>query len=211
VTRKHMDRAAGAPVGDAPAQPVTLRIPTHMAAPSLALVLREGPKPTRPRGRIPRVARLLALAHHFEELLATGAVETQAEIAELAKLTPARVTQIMNLLGLAPDIQEEIFFLPPVTEGRPAVTERDLRQVLKTAVWNEQRERWAEFAAGALAGLVSQRVHLRTGSGFSVLSDVTGSGCQPHLALPGRSNGIRFGHGADGAAPGRRHHGREIE
>jgi hypothetical protein len=40
---------------------------------------------------------------------------TQAELAELAKLTPARVTQIMNLLGLAPDIQEEIFFLPPVT------------------------------------------------------------------------------------------------
>jgi hypothetical protein len=44
-------------------------------------------------------------------LLATGAVETQAELAELAKLTPARVTQIMNLLYLSPDIQEEIFFL----------------------------------------------------------------------------------------------------
>jgi hypothetical protein len=96
---------------------VTLRIPTHLAAPSHALVLREGPKPTRPRGRIPRVARLLALAHHFQELLDTCVVETQAE---LAKLTPARVTQIMNLLALAPDIQEEIFFLPLVTEGRPA-------------------------------------------------------------------------------------------
>jgi hypothetical protein len=67
------------------------------------------------------VARLLALAHHFDELLKTGAVETQAEIAELAKLTPARVTQIMNLLCLAPDIQEETFFLPPVAKGRPAV------------------------------------------------------------------------------------------
>jgi hypothetical protein len=122
---------------------VTLRIPTHMAAPSHALVLREGPKPTRPRGRIPRVARLLALAHHFEELLATGAVETQAELAELAKLTPARVTQIMNLLYLAPDIQEEILFLPPVTEGQPAITERHLRQVLKAAVWREQREQLA--------------------------------------------------------------------
>jgi hypothetical protein len=112
-----------------------------VAAPSHALVLREGPKPTRPRGRIPRVARLLALAHHFDELLKTGAVETQAELAELAKLTPARVTQIMNLLGLAPDSQEEVFFLPPVTEGRPTVSERDLRQVLKKAVWSEQRAR----------------------------------------------------------------------
>ena len=51
----------------------------------------------------------------------------------------------MNLLSLAPDIQEEILFLPPVTEGRPAVSERHLRQVLKTIVWSEQRERWAEL------------------------------------------------------------------
>ena len=69
------------------AQRVTLRIPTHMAAPSHALVLREGPHPTCPRGRTPRVARLLALAYHFEDLLKTGAVETQAEFVELAKLT----------------------------------------------------------------------------------------------------------------------------
>jgi hypothetical protein len=128
---------------DAPAQRVTLCIPTHMAAPSHALVLREGPKPTRPRGRIPRVARLLALAHHFQELIDTRAVETQAELAELAKLTPARVTQIINLLYLAPDIQEEILFLPPVTAGQPPVTERALRDVLKTVVWTEQRKRWA--------------------------------------------------------------------
>jgi hypothetical protein len=135
--------APDAPEADTPAEPVTLRFPTHMAAPSHALVLREGPKPTRPRGRIPRVARLLALAYHFQELLDTRVVETQAELAELARFTPARVTQIMNLLGLAPDIQEEIFFLPPVTEGQPAITERHLREVLKTVVWSEQRERWA--------------------------------------------------------------------
>jgi hypothetical protein len=91
VIRKVMDDAAGAP--EASAQGVTLRIPTHMAAPSHALVLRGGLKPTRPRGRIPRVARLLALAHHFQELLDTGAIETQAELAELAKLTPERVTK----------------------------------------------------------------------------------------------------------------------
>lgn len=100
---------AGAP--DASTQGVTLSIPTHMAAPSHRLILREGPKPTRPRCRIPRVARLLALAYHFQELLDTRVVETQAELAELAKRPPARVTQIMNLLGLAPDIQEEIFFI----------------------------------------------------------------------------------------------------
>ena len=61
----------GAPEAEPPAQGVTLSIPTHMAAPSHALVLREGPKPMRPRGRIPRVARLLAHVHHFQELLDT--------------------------------------------------------------------------------------------------------------------------------------------
>jgi hypothetical protein len=105
MIRKITDSAASAPEASTPG--VTLCVPTHMAAPSHALVLREGPRPTRPRGRIPRVARLLALAHHFDELLETGAVETQAELAELAKLTPARITQIMNLLDLAPDVQEE--------------------------------------------------------------------------------------------------------
>ena len=143
MTRQITDDATEVEETGEPAERVTLRIPTYVAAPSHALVLREGPKPTRPRGRIPRVARLLALAHHFQELLDTRAVETQAELAALAKLTPARVTQIMNLLGLAPDIQEEILFLPPVTEGWPAVSERHLRAVLKTAVWSEQRERWA--------------------------------------------------------------------
>jgi thiamine pyrophosphate-dependent acetolactate synthase large subunit-like protein len=91
VTRDGTTDTAGAP--DASTQGVTLSIPTHMATPSHGLILREGPKPTRPRGRIPRVARLLALAYHFEELLKTGAVESQAELADLAKLTPARVTQ----------------------------------------------------------------------------------------------------------------------
>jgi hypothetical protein len=95
MTRKSMAEAHGTP--ETGEQRVTLCIPTHMAAPSHALVLHGGPKPTWPRGCIPRVARLLALAHHFEELLETRAVETQAELAELAKLTPARVTHLRTM------------------------------------------------------------------------------------------------------------------
>jgi hypothetical protein len=62
VTQDSTTGVAGTPDAEPPAQGVTLSIPTHMAAPSHGLILREGPKPTRPRGRIPRVARLLALA-----------------------------------------------------------------------------------------------------------------------------------------------------
>jgi hypothetical protein len=133
--------------GDTPGERATLSIPIHLATPTRATVVREGPKPARPAGRIPRVARILAQAHHFQNLLDTGVVRTQMELAELTKLTTARITQIMNLLVLAPDIQEEILFMPSVAKGPAPVTERDLRPVLKTLVWSEQRERWAELQA----------------------------------------------------------------
>jgi hypothetical protein len=124
---------------------ITLRMQVHTDAPSHGIILREGPKPMRPRGRVPRIARLLALAHHFQELLDTGVVRTQMELAALTKLTTARITQIMNLLILAPDVQEEILFMPSVTRGDPPVTERTLQPVLQTLVWSEQRERWAKL------------------------------------------------------------------
>jgi hypothetical protein len=52
------------------------------------------------------------------------------------------MTQIMNLLHLAPDIQEEVLTLQYVTSGRDPVTERDLRAVVRDAVWATQRREW---------------------------------------------------------------------
>src|SRR5262249_32900917 len=57
-------------------------------------------------GRVPRVAKLLALAHRFEALPREGVVQSYAELAQLGQVTPARISQVMALLGLAPDIQE---------------------------------------------------------------------------------------------------------
>ena len=67
------------PITEPAEERITLRMQVHVDAPSHGIVLREGPKPTRVRGRIPRIARLLALAHHFQELLETGVVRTQME------------------------------------------------------------------------------------------------------------------------------------
>jgi hypothetical protein len=67
--------------------------------------------PTVP-GRVPRVSRLMALAIRFDQLIRAGVVADQAELARLGHVTRARLTQIMNLLCLAPDIQEAILFLP---------------------------------------------------------------------------------------------------
>jgi hypothetical protein len=111
--------------------------------------LREGdapePIPAVP-GRVPRVARLLALAHRFEKLVQAGDVRDYADLARLSGVTRARITQIMNLLHLAPEIQDEILHLPRTLEGRDRVTERHLRKIVALANWAEQRTLWREFS-----------------------------------------------------------------
>src|SRR5581483_12283595 len=58
--------------------------------------------------KVPRIARLLALANKFQRMLDSGEVESMAELARLGRVSRARITQIMDLLMLAPEIQEEI-------------------------------------------------------------------------------------------------------
>lgn len=102
------------------------------------------PAPTS-AGRLPRVARLLALAHRFESLVQEGAVRDYADLARLGHVTRARVSQIMNLLNLAPDLQEQILCSAPMTAGDDRVTERQLRRIAATLDWTEQRALWQEF------------------------------------------------------------------
>lgn len=91
-------------------------------------------------GRVPRIARLLALAIRMNRMLETGEVSSQKELAELARVTPARLTQILNLCHLAPDIQERLLLLPPVESGRDLISEQDLRTTVGLCLWSQQRE-----------------------------------------------------------------------
>ena len=116
----------------------------HFVAKGHRKVAKPGPPP-EPAGRIPRVSKLMALAIHFEELLRDGQVADQSELARLAHVTQPRMTQIMNLLHLAPDIQEELLHLPPVAEGRDPVTERDLRPITRLRDWRRQRGAWSQL------------------------------------------------------------------
>lgn len=101
-----------------------------------------GDTPKKPVGRVPRVARLLALAHRFERLVQTGVAADYADLARLGHVTRARVTQIMNLLVLAPDIQEQILCWSPVTSGKDPISERGLRSVVAELDWELQRSEW---------------------------------------------------------------------
>ena len=99
-------------------------------------------------GRVPRITRLMALAVRCQELLGSGTVKDYAELARLGKVTRARMTQVMNLLNLAPQIQEEILFLPEIREGREAVRESALRRLPGVWSWNEQVELWRKLRNG---------------------------------------------------------------
>ncbi|TWT44970.1 hypothetical protein RAS1_13900 [Phycisphaerae bacterium RAS1] len=104
-------------------------------------------KPPVPAGRVPRVSRLMALAIHFDRLIREGKVADLSELARLAHVTQPRMTQIMNLNHLAPDIQEQLLFLPAVTTGRGAIGERHLRPLASAVSWSKQRRQWRSIAA----------------------------------------------------------------
>ncbi len=111
--------------------------------------LRQGEAaPSPPPGRVPRVARLMALAIRFEQLLRDGVVKNQAELAKLGHVSRARLTQVMNLLNLAPDIQEAILLLPRVEKGPDPITEHQLRPIAAIPDWGKQRKMWAAKISG---------------------------------------------------------------
>lgn len=107
-------------------------------------VMEDGPKPTRASqpGRVPRVARLMALAIRFDGMLRDGVIESHSELATLGHVTRPRISQIMNLLNLAPDIQEAILFLPRTEHGRDPIHLRQLQPIAAAIDWRKQRKMW---------------------------------------------------------------------
>jgi hypothetical protein len=128
-------------------QTLTFRTKVHFGRVEKgALELRQGEEPLSslpsPKGRVPKLSRLMALAIRFEGMLARGEVRDYAELARLGHVSRARVTQIMNLLNLAPDIQEQILFLPAVEAGRDPVKEWEVRPIMAQADWTVQTKMW---------------------------------------------------------------------
>ncbi|GIW84008.1 MAG: hypothetical protein KatS3mg106_521 [Gemmataceae bacterium] len=103
------------------------------------------PSQVVPAGRVPRVSRVMALAIEFDRLLREGIVSSTIELARLAQVTQPRITQVMNLLHLAPDIQEELLFLPRVTVGRDPINEKQLRRLCAEISWRKQRQLWSQL------------------------------------------------------------------
>ena len=93
-------------------------------------------------GKLPRITRLMALAIHFDRLVRNGEIQDYTELAQLGHVTRARITQIMNLTNLAPDIQEAILFLPRHDEGRDPLILRQFQKIAASLSWRAQRRDW---------------------------------------------------------------------
>ena len=70
-----------------------------------------------------------------------------AELARLGPVSPARITQIMNPLNLAPDIQEAILFLPGEGPAGQSMRETSVRSLSAEVIWSRQREQWKKWSA----------------------------------------------------------------
>jgi hypothetical protein len=123
----------------------------------------------------------MALAIRFEQLIRAGEVTGQAELATLGHVTRARVSQIMCLGCLAPDVQEEVLFLPRTTKGRDPIQLQNLLPIARIADWRKQRVQWNDL------------VHMQTDDSLQVSSQghpvAKLHRCQGEKALPGNRLG----------------------
>jgi hypothetical protein len=95
--------------------------------------------PSEPPGpSVPRIARLMALAIHLGGRIERENLDCR-ELAHCGHVSRTRLTQILNLLSLAPDIQERLLFLAAAEKGRDAISEKQIRSLVAEYDWERQR------------------------------------------------------------------------
>jgi hypothetical protein len=114
-------------------------------ADAVANGVQAAPVVTEESPRVPRLARLMALALHIEALVQSGTVSSYAEVARLGHVSRARVCQILSLVQLAPNIQEQLLFLPRPGQGRAPLPLRKVLAIAAVLDWDEQRRGWRKL------------------------------------------------------------------
>ena len=93
-------------------------------------------------GRLPRITKIMALAIRLDHLIKSCQVTDQAELARVGHVSRARLTQIMDLNLLAPDIQEEILLSRDNSKNLSLVMESCVRNIARIPSWSVQRQLW---------------------------------------------------------------------
>jgi hypothetical protein len=97
------------------------------------------------RTKLPRITHTVARAILFEQAITKGEAADFADLARLTGTTRERVSQVMKMMWLAPDIQEEILRLPPARRGTFTVTVPEIAVIADAVMWAEQRELWQKL------------------------------------------------------------------
>jgi hypothetical protein len=82
----------------------------------------------------------LVLAYQIEDLFDKGRVKSLSEVSVWLNMCNARISQIMNLLCLAPEIQNQI--LLQQDKEIKNITEYHIRFIAMEGDWVEQRKMW---------------------------------------------------------------------
>jgi len=93
-------------------------------------------------GRLPRITQVLALAIHLEDMIRRREAKDYADLARLSCLCRERISQIVRLNYLAPEIQIELLYLPPTPTGRYPISETAVRKIANLLSWTDQRREW---------------------------------------------------------------------
>jgi hypothetical protein len=89
----------------------------------------------------------MALAIQFQDMIQQGEARNYADLARFGCLTRERMSQIMELIWLAPDIQQDILEFPPSWAGRFPISEVAVRGVASSLCWRQQRREWERLRA----------------------------------------------------------------
>ncbi len=96
-------------------------------------------------GRIPRISRFIKCAVLIDHKIRTGEFENQTAAAREFRVSTMTISRLLKMLLLAPDIAEEIMFLPLVERGPDPIKERMIRPILNECRWSEQRRLWDDL------------------------------------------------------------------
>ena len=91
----------------------------------------------------PLLRQNLVLAYQIQELFKKEKAKNLGQVAQWLHVTHARISQIMNLFFLAPDIQEEILLSDE--EEVFQLTKHKIRKIPMEVSWTKQREMWNEI------------------------------------------------------------------
>ena len=101
----------------------------------------------------------------MQQLLSLGVQRNSTTLAREVGMTKSRLSQLLDLTLLAPDIQEEVLMTVGRPDERQPITERMLRRIVREADWEDQRRMWAAVrrvpAGGDCSVLSSETIYKR--------------------------------------------------